>query len=71
MKVVKLKIEGMHCDSCVKVIEMELNEQLPGILGSDIDLKTGEAQIKVEDSTDPEKIKEIVNNVGYEAKLEG
>jgi len=68
MKNINLKIEGMHCESCEKIIKMEI-EEVPGVLESKIDSKIGTGNIKVEDSVEGEVIIEAVKKAGYKAEI--
>ncbi|MBM2820311.1 MAG: copper-translocating P-type ATPase, Cu2+-exporting ATPase [Candidatus Berkelbacteria bacterium] len=68
MKEINLKIEGMHCESCEKIIKMEMDE-VPGVLDSVIDSKAGTGNIKVEDSISEENILKVVANTGYKAEI--
>ena len=57
------KISGMHCESCSKIIEMELEGKVES---TNIDSKSGKAEINF----DPKKISErqiveIINKAGY------
>ncbi len=63
MKRITLKITGMHCASCSKIIEMELEGK---VNSSNIDFASGKAVIDF----DPEKISakqivEIITKAGY------
>ena len=70
MKELKLKISGMHCESCEKIIQMDLGD-IAGVIESDIDSKTGSGLVKTEDSVSPEVIIKAINNAGYKAELVG
>jgi len=63
MKKVKLKIEGMHCTSCAKLIKDKLESI--GVKAK-IDYKTGNAEIEFDESkTNIEKIKGTILESGY------
>lgn len=68
MKHIELKIAGMHCESCEKIIKMELDDAA-GILDSVIDSKAGTGNIKVEDSVSNEDILKIIADAGYKAEI--
>lgn len=68
MKVLKIKIYGMHCSSCEKIIHMEL-EGFPGVLESEVDYKTGIGTIKAEDSVVEEDVLKVIVNTGYKAEI--
>lgn len=63
-------VKGMHCASCVRVIEKSLT-QMDGVSGASVNLATEKASV----SYDPNKITDqdlasAVANVGYKAELE-
>ncbi|MBI4653003.1 copper-translocating P-type ATPase [Candidatus Kuenenbacteria bacterium] len=67
MKKIILKIEGMHCVSCEKIIEMELKE-ITGIKIIKINYQTGEAIIEAESWIDNNVILNAIKKAGYEAQ---
>ena len=69
MKTIKVKISGMHCASCGKVITMDL-EEVDGVEKVEIDEATKLAEISYdENKTNEEKILETIKNSGYEGQL--
>lgn len=69
MKTIKLQIEGMHCDSCGKVITMDL-EALAGIEKVQIDQKAKLAEVVFdENKTNEEEILKTIKDSGYTPKL--
>ncbi len=65
----KLKIDGMHCSSCAKVISMGL-EELNGVGKIQIDEKSKLAQIEFDESkTSREEILETIKDSGYTANI--
>lgn len=53
----------MHCDSCAKIIEMELKDKVQKI---EIDVKKGLVKVDFNEGKISEKeIKEIINGLGY------
>lgn len=57
------KIKGMHCSSCSKLIESELNDR--GV-SSNIDSISGKAIIEFQPSNISEdEIKNLIKNLGY------
>lgn len=65
MVALKLKIDGMHCGSCSKVISMNLGE-LDGIGKIDINDQSKIAQIEFdENKTSQDMIIETIKNSGY------
>lgn len=70
-KEINLKISGMHCPSCEKIVAMEL-EELPGAQNIVVDSKNGSATLKVQDDLDNKEVIEAVSRAGYQAQvLEG
>ncbi len=69
MKAITLKIKDIHCDSCVKVITMGL-EELSGIEKIEINqrLKTGQIVFD-EDKISIREILESIKESGYKAEL--
>ena len=66
MAKITLRIEGMHCDSCAKIIEMELKDKVSSI---SIDVKKGKAEIDFNPSIIKEQeIKLIITKLGYKVK---
>lgn len=63
-----LNITGMHCESCAKIIEMELADQ-PGIIKTAVDYKNQSAAIEYDqEKISIEKVIEIIIGLGYQAK---
>ena len=59
------KIEGMHCESCAKLIEMELKDSVKNI---SVNYKTGDAVIEFDNNKiNEDKIKNIITKAGYKA----
>lgn len=70
MKNLNLKISGMHCGSCEKIIQMDLDD-VDGVIEAEIDSKKGTGLVKVEDSVSSEVILKTINDAGYKAELVG
>ncbi|EKD56400.1 MAG: hypothetical protein ACD_58C00200G0001 [uncultured bacterium] len=68
-KEIKLKISGMHCASCEKIIAMKL-EELDGIIDFKIDAKSGSGIVITKDNVLSSQIIEIINKAGYKSKVE-
>ncbi len=63
-------IKGMHCASCVRVIEKSLS-RTPGIKEANVNLATEKATVIYEDTEcSPNQIASAVSNVGYAALVE-
>ena len=57
-------IKGMHCASCSKIIEMDLDGK---VNSTDIDSKSGKAVINFDERKISEKqIAEIITKAGYQ-----
>jgi len=68
MKKISLKIEGMHCGSCVMNIEGELDDTA-GVKKSKVNYASQIAEVEFdEEKIDEGKIKEIIQDLGYSAK---
>lgn len=63
-------IKGMHCASCVSVIEKSLSKT-PGVIEASVNLATEKATVKYDDAQcTPGEIASAVSNVGYEALVQ-
>ncbi|MDO8529208.1 MAG: heavy metal translocating P-type ATPase [bacterium] len=70
-KIINLKITGMHCASCEKIIALELGE-LSGVGEIEIDHQSGKGSLVLNsDSTTAEDILAAVKRAGYEATIIG
>ncbi len=68
MQKITLNITGMHCESCAKLIKMELAEQ-QGIIQVEIDDKSKLAVIDFDPAlTDLKNITSLITDLGYQAK---
>jgi len=62
-------IKGMHCASCVRVLERSL-KKVDGVLDASVNLATEKATVTVlADSAMDEKLSQAVKSVGYQAFL--
>jgi len=57
MRIVKLKIEGMHCDGCASTVAMGLQD-VEGVRKADVDARTGIATVVIDDDVEPGKLLE-------------
>jgi P-type Cu+ transporter len=65
---VTLAIEGMHCGSCIGLVETAL-KKLPGVLSASVNLASERAQVRyVEGLVSPEALAEAVTSAGYPAR---
>ncbi len=63
-KKVTVDIEGMHCASCSKIVEMNF-AKVPGIKSSKVNAVTGKAFVDIDDSVSEKQIKDAVIEAGY------
>lgn len=54
------KIDGMHCESCAKMIELDLEDA-----GINAVCDLGKEELTISDPHDKKQISEIVKNAGY------
>ncbi|OGJ37663.1 MAG: hypothetical protein A2383_04080 [Candidatus Pacebacteria bacterium RIFOXYB1_FULL_39_46] len=65
-EIIKLKISGMHCNSCSLNIENEL-EDLPGVVEANVHYAKSEATINFDpEKVKPAKIKSVIEKLGYQ-----
>lgn len=65
----KLKIEGMHCTSCEKIIKQEVSD-LPGVLATEISFEKKSGVISYNtDIIDSKKILDAINKEGYKSEI--
>ncbi len=65
MKKITIKIEGMHCEACKKLIEMELKEKVEKV---SVDLKSNKAAVNFDENKIYEKeIDKTINQLRYKA----
>jgi P-type Cu+ transporter len=68
-KTIQLNIHGMTCSACVKSIEDQLLSQ-KGILNCSVALTLERAQVEYNsDILSPEAIRDMIDDIGFEAKL--
>ncbi len=60
-----LKIEGMHCASCVSTVQQSL-EKMDGVQQVTVNLATESAQVRYSGSVAPEDFRKAVERAGYE-----
>jgi len=64
----KIIVKGMKCNHCKTAVENELKE-IEGVQEIKIELETGEVIIKSEKEIPGEKIKNIIEELGYKVKM--
>ncbi|MFH0927556.1 MAG: heavy metal-associated domain-containing protein [Candidatus Micrarchaeota archaeon] len=62
-----LKISGMHCASCEKMVKMSV-EEIDGAKLISISSKTGEAKVELKDGSLLSKVKAAINGAGYQVR---
>lgn len=72
MKTVKISLPTIHCESCVKLIEITL-KTVKGVNERKYDIPGRSAEIRFDESvvSANEIVDAIKNDAGYEAELEG
>jgi Cu+-exporting ATPase len=65
---ISMKIEGMHCASCEKIIGTELSE-LSGVQNIQINAATGMGKIEVPPEVSNEMVVDAINKAGYKATI--
>ncbi len=69
MKKITLDITGMHCQSCVTLIDKKLKKE-PGVTYSSVNLTTEKAAVEFDPlKTSEEKIIKLINSLGYNSRL--
>jgi copper chaperone CopZ len=64
---VQLAVEGMHCDSCVALIEETLRED-PRVSEVAVDLEAGRASVVFDpDAVSPDELCAAIVELGYQA----
>ena len=69
-RTIKLRIEGMHCESCEKIITMELQE-IPGVESAKINSQTGAGLVMVREEVSDAQIIAAVVKAGYQSRIVG
>lgn len=64
MKDIKFKLEGLTCESCVKLATMRL-KKVPGVHEVRIDLPTGATQISGEDNLNQDDLAKSLAETHY------
>ena len=62
----KLSIEGMKCSHCVGNLRNVLTEDITGVEVLEISLEGKYAIVDMEDSVDIGKVKELIEDLGFE-----
>lgn len=56
------KVEGMNCDACAKMIELDLEDE--GVVAK-CDYAKSSLEIEIEDKKTEDKVKEVLRKGGY------
>lgn len=67
----QLRVEGMHCDSCVALIEETLTEQA-GVSAASVDLESALAVVEYDPAVvGPDQLRAAIGEAGYTATAAG
>lgn len=66
-EVITAYIDGMHCNHCVKKVSDALSK-LKGVVNVKVDLENKKATLSLIDSVDNEKIKKVIEELGFTLK---
>lgn len=64
MSELKFKLKGLHCQSCVKISEMNIGD-IPGVQKVEIDLATGEGKLEAEGEITLDEISQALKDTDY------
>lgn len=68
---VELAVSGMHCHSCVALLEEVLREQ-PGVEAATVVLEPGRAHVRFDPAVvGPERLRSVIAEAGYTAAPTG
>lgn len=68
-KEILIKLNGLHCSSCIMNIEMEL-EDIKGVKKAEGSYAKSEIKVEFDEKeTSPEKFLEIIKKLGYEGSI--
>src|SRR3989344_4944780 len=62
-------VKGMHCASCVRVIEKTL-QKVEGVQAATVNLATNKATVNFDEHASEHDMASAVKKVGYELKIE-
>jgi len=65
-----LKVTGMSCGACVGHVTRAL-QSVPGVKLAAVDLNSGTAVVKHDESAQPEAMVQAVTEEGYHAQVKG
>ena len=58
-----ITIQGTHCPSCKSLIE-EVSQDIPGVVSTNVDFKTGQTVIEYDQRLDWNRLKQEIENLG-------
>jgi copper chaperone CopZ len=61
-----LSVKGMSCEACPPQVERELRK-VPGVRAANVDLKSGQAKVLVDERVKTGDLVRAVNNAGFKA----
>lgn len=67
---IELAIDGMHCESCVALLEEVLIEQ-PGVRSATVDLASASAVVRVDHAVGTSALQSAIADAGYSATPTG
>ena len=69
MNELKFKLKGLHCQSCVKISEMNIGD-IPGVKKVKIDLSSGEGELEAEHEITLDEISQALKDTDYSVAKE-
>ena len=69
MNELKFKLKGLHCQSCVKISEMNIGD-IPGVKKVEVDLATGVGKLEAEREITLDEISEAMKDTEYKVVKE-
>lgn len=69
-RTITLSVEGMHCGACASRVERAL-AAVEGVERVRVSLDEGIAEIRADETADPERLASAVADAGYVAKAAG
>ena len=64
-----LRVEGMHCESCVTRVEKAIS-QTPGVVSASVDLAAKRARVTYSGAPDSTAVIDAISDAGYESSIE-
>ena len=70
MEQIKLEVNGMTCQGCVRSVTRVL-EAVPGVAGVEVSLERKEAVVRMQGAASGEQLTKAVEEAGFEARVAG